>query len=73
MKNEVKKWLGPVNMYDDFGDKITDEFIDGKTHMGQWAIMTPYSWGCYGFTSLGVGLGQRYKKQPDKTWVKIEG
>lgn len=66
-------WLSPVDAFDDFGDIITDEIIDGKTVMGPWGLMTPKSWKKYGVGRLGSGLGQRYKKQKDGKWLKIEG
>lgn len=34
-------WAGPVPSKDDFGHRITDTFIDGRTQVGPWAIMTP--------------------------------
>lgn len=80
VKEEIKKlnegdvyWRGPVRPKDDFGLAITDEFIDGKTKMGPWATMTPESFKKYGFGKLGMGLGQRYKKQADGKWLKVEG
>ena len=68
-------WCGTMSKVDDFGDEIADEFIDGKTRMGPWANMTPNSWYENGGTGgkLGTGLGQRYKKQPDGKWLKVEG
>lgn len=68
-----KYWMGSVPKTDDFGDKITDEFIDGKTTMGSWANMTPKSFKRMGWGKLGTGYGQRYKKQNDGKWLKIEG
>jgi hypothetical protein len=68
-------WLSPVGPADDFGDTITDEIIDGRTTYGPWALMTPKSFAKYNGTSgrLGLGLGQRYKKQSDGRWLKVEG
>ena len=71
-----KYWSGKVKDQDDMGRDIEDEFIDGKTATGPWAIMTPKSWAMYGITkdnSCGEGIGQRYKKQPDGRWLKVEG
>ena len=67
-----KYWTGDVGTEDDFGANIRDEFIDGKTRRGPWAIMTPSSWRIRG-VGLGIGQGQRYKKQPDGRWLKVEG
>jgi hypothetical protein len=69
-------WISPVGEKDDFGDVITDEIIDGKTVFnGQWGLMTPDSWKRVGATGgrFGLGLGQRYKKQSDGKWLKVEG
>ena len=66
-------WTGDVGEKDDFGRLITDEFIDGRTMMGPWAIMAPLSWRVEGIGKLGLGNGQRYKKQPDGKWLKVEG
>ena len=68
-----KYWSGSVQAQDDMGQPITDEFIDGKTRSGPWAIMSPSSWAKYGMPRdgrCGVGLGQRYHKQPDGRWLK---
>lgn len=63
-------WLSPVGEKDDFGDKITDTIIDGKTQFGPWALMTPRSWVVNGIGKLGIGYGQKYKKQPNGKWLK---
>jgi hypothetical protein len=51
---------------------INNCFIDGKVLGGRWAIMTPRTHAVYGF-GLGTGLGQKYVRQPDGRWLKIEG
>ena len=58
---------------DDFREPITTAFIDGRTKYGPWAIMTPLSWGQHGIGRLGTGFGQRYEKQADGQWLKVEG
>lgn len=70
---ESKYWFGHVGEKDDFGDKIGDEIIDAATKMGPWALMTPKSFKTHGRGKLGTGSGQRYKKQKDGKWLKIEG
>ena len=65
-------WCGPVPQEDDFGFPVIDEFIDGKTIMGPWAIMCPHSHAMNG-VGLCTGLGQRYEKQDDGRWLKVEG
>jgi len=73
--NETAKkyWMGNVQKQDDFGDEIVDVFIDGKTNQGPWGFMTPESWKKHGVGKLGTGFGQKYKKQDDGKWLKIEG
>ena len=72
-KTKTQYWLSPVGKVDDFEDRISDEIIDGKTIYGPWALMTPISFKKHGVGRLGTGYGQRYKKQPDGKWLKIEG
>jgi hypothetical protein len=71
-KNQVY-WLSPLGDKDDFGQPIEREFIDGKTILGPWAIMTPTSYRTYGIGRLGQGFGQRYEKRADGKWLKVEG
>lgn len=68
-----KYWIGTVGEADDFGDVITNEFIDGRTDRGPWAIMSPRSFDVFGGGMLGTGHGQRYRKQEDGKWLKVEG
>ena len=70
----ARTWTGDVPFADSFGDRIVDEFIDGRTACGSWAIMTPTSFKLYGIGKLGVGKAQRYQLQDDfLTWLKVEG
>jgi hypothetical protein len=68
-----KFWNGAVPPKDDFNRPIRDEFIDGKTKFGPWAFMTPASWKENGIAILGTGCGQRYRKQKDGRYLKVEG
>lgn len=70
--SEQKYWLGFVGLKDDFDDPIKEVFIDGATVHGPWAIMTPYSHQRHG-CGLGQGRGQKYRKQADGKWLKVEG
>lgn len=65
-------WAGPVPSKDDFGHLITETFIDGKTKVGPWAIMTPESHAAIGM-GLGLGKGQQYTRQEDGRWLKTAG
>lgn len=64
-------WTGHVGKVDSFFDPIVDTFIDGATIRG-WAIMTPASHAEHGM-GLGMGKGQKYQKQTDGRWLKVEG
>lgn len=70
-----KYWSSNVPKVDDFGDEITDVFIDGKSRQGPWGFFTPASYKQYGAypERLGTGIGQKYQKQTDGKWLKIEG
>jgi hypothetical protein len=71
--NQPMYWQGSVPHKDDFGRAIKNVFIDGKTRLGPWALMTPVSWKAIGVGSLGLGRGQMYRKQSDGSWLKVEG
>lgn len=66
-------WQGEVGAKDDFGGTITDEFVDGATASGPWATMNPEHWRRFGSGRIGSGSGQRYRKQDDGRWLKVEG
>jgi len=71
---EKRYWVGRVSERDDFGNPIKDQFIDGVMRgRGSWAIMTPAAFRVFGVGKLGTGYGQRYKKQADGKWLKVEG
>lgn len=66
-------WHGKIGEKDDFGGAISDVFIDGAVKgMGSWAIMNLANHAKFG-RGLGTGMGQKYEKQPDGKWLKIEG
>jgi hypothetical protein len=65
-------WVGNVGEKDDFGNPITDTIIDGVTTYGSWALMTPECHSEYG-RGLGIGRGQKYVKQADGKWLRVEG
>lgn len=70
---ERKQWQGTVKKTDDFKQPIDDTFIDGKTVMGPWAIMSPKSFKIYG-VGLGPGKGQKYMQETENgPWFKVEG
>jgi hypothetical protein len=51
---------------------IGEEFTDAKTTHGPWANLCPACFRKIG-VGLGTGRGQRYRRQPDGQYVKIEG
>lgn len=73
VSEKIVYWIGEVPEVDDFGMKIKNQFVDGKTTSGPWGIMTPDSFSFFGVGKLGPGLGQRYLKQTDGKWMKVEG
>jgi hypothetical protein len=67
-------WVGEAPETDDFGGPIVKEFVDGRTRLGSWAVMNPANFARYGSSAgLGTGRGQRYKRQDDGRWLKVEG
>ncbi len=66
-------WMGDVGADDDFNEPIDDTFYDGATIMGPWGIMTPRSWRRVGCGRVGLGFAQKYEKQDDGRWLKVEG
>ena len=76
MRNHAKApvyWISPLGPKDDFDDTFGEVMYDGKTVYGPWANMTEASWKRYGIGKLGLGRGQKYQKQPDGRWLKVEG
>lgn len=68
-----KIWMGSdPKMCDVCEEDIRDEFTDGKTKRGPWAIMCPRCQARHGL-GLGLGLGQKYQKQADGKFHKVEG
>lgn len=63
---------------DDFGDPFTqmegelvyDARLRGRT---QWATMTQKSWEKHGFGQLGLGLGQKYRRDAQGRLMKVDG
>jgi hypothetical protein len=54
------------------GRSLHEEFVDGRTKYGPWALMCIECWRATGF-KLGLGSGQRYKRQPSGLYIKVEG
>lgn len=66
-------WVGqPDTKCDTCPRSFTNEFVDGRTIGGSWANMCPSCFPRLGI-GLGLGRGQRYRRQPDGRWLKVEG
>jgi hypothetical protein len=69
-------WTSHVGAVDDFNIPVNHKpggiIIDGATTMGPWALMVPESHERHG-RGLGLGRGQKYVKQEDGRWLKVEG
>jgi hypothetical protein len=72
-KMAEKYWTGNLGPKDDFGRPYGDLMYDGRTNMGPWANMSHDSWMMVGVKKLGTGYGQKYRKQADGRWLKVEG
>lgn len=72
MNNKEVKWMG--SKVCDFCHKdIDDILIDGKTMMGPWAVMCEECHSIHGYPTFATGIGQKYKKNSEGDFVKIEG
>ena len=62
---------------DDFGVEFTNKegeiIYDAATFQGPWATMTEQSWKKHGRGSLGLGLGQKYRRNDAGELHKVEG
>ena len=69
----TKIWCGSTIKNCDLCKKeIKDQFVDGVTDFGPWAIMCMKCFLEYGI-GLGVGRGQKYKYSVDgDKWENIE-
>jgi hypothetical protein len=52
--------------------QITAEFVDGVTTPGPWHQMDVQCHSMFG-KGYGAGLGQRYEKQINGRWLRVEG
>lgn len=68
----MTKFLNPPEACDICHSQVTDEFVDGRTIYGPWANMCPSCFKEIGI-KLGTGYGQRYKKNSDNEFIKVEG
>ena len=71
--SEKVYWLSPLGGFDDFDRPYKNVMYDAKTKFGPWANMTEESFREHGYGVLGLGKGQKYEKQSDGRWLKVEG
>lgn len=65
-----KTWNGNTTC-DLCGRELTTELVDGQTRFGQWAVMCPKCHKAHG-VGLGQGRGQKYVKDAEGDFVKVE-
>jgi hypothetical protein len=70
---EDKYWMGPVPKQCDICQRpITDTFVDGAIKLGPWGVMGLCCFEKWG-RGLGTGRGQKYVKQENGHFKKVEG
>jgi hypothetical protein len=72
--SEPKYWTGEIEHCDICRTKAINltVVVDGATRMGPWALMCHDCFTRHGI-GIGLGVGQRYQKQPDGRWLKVTG
>ena len=66
-------WCGsPPPACDCCGIAIHAEFVDGATKGGAWHALHPACHREIG-VGFGIGKGQRYERQADARWLRVEG
>lgn len=65
------KWLGG-HVCDICGRDCGDFLVDGRTRGGPWSVMCDKCADMYG-VGLGLGRGQRYRKNESGDYVKVAG
>lgn len=70
MSKEVY-WSGVVEECQLCGGQLSSTMYDARTPRG-WANTCHSCFRSYGL-QLGTGRGQKYKRQADKRWLKVEG
>jgi hypothetical protein len=70
-----KYWLGrPPQRCDACGAALDAEFSDMKSRLGSWGNFCPTcARSNITLRRYGTGFGQRYAKQADGRWLKVEG
>jgi hypothetical protein len=71
MTKEPTYWYGSLPDKDDFGVPYQNIMIDDNIMIDS-VIIRGY-WSETSWQIFGTGNGQKYEKQPDGRWLKIEG
>lgn len=75
MKEPTKQpvyWSGPVQCDLNRKHELKTTMYDAKSIYGPWGTMCAECFPRYGI-GLGTGKGQKYEKQEDGKWKKVEG
>ena len=65
-----KIWMGSTKC-DICGEELSKTIIDGMTANGSWAVMCPKCHKIHG-VGLGTGKGQKYVRDTEGDFVKVE-
>jgi hypothetical protein len=66
-------YIGPPEKCDLCQRAIGAEFYDGKTVLGPWANMCERCWHVHSFGLLGLGKGQKYRRNAAGEYEKVAG
>ena len=68
----MTKWSGDIKTCDMCKGSFGTVMYDCSTRYGAWGNLCHACWTSEG-KPLGLGRGQKYKKQKDGTWLKVGG
>lgn len=77
-RKEPTRYLSAERMTeDDFGQQFTNKegeiIYDAQTRRGPWATMTETSFKQHARGLLGLGKGQKYRRNAEGQLIKVEG
>ena len=78
MEKQKVYWVGDVDDCDGCQRPLKDQhsISDIRSNRGSWGLFcdqcVPF-WSANPYDHYGLGLGQRYVKQADGRWLKVEG
>jgi hypothetical protein len=71
-EKKPRYWAGKITTCDVCEGTVSTMFVDGRMTAGPWANMCRVCFVNHG-VGLGTGRGQKYVKQADGKWLKVEG